>query len=363
MRVVIVSKALVVSAYRQKLVELARLGLDVVAVVPPEWREGGAVRRLERDATDGYRLIVSPMRWNGHFHFHYYPRLAALLTSVRPDVVHIDEEPYNLATYLAAREATRLHIPYVFFTWQNLMRRYPPPFAQFERAVYRGSAHALAGSEEAGEVLRAKGYVGTLSIVPQFGVDPDIFAPGDSPPRPFTVGFLNRLVAAKDPLLLLNAFKHLPGDARLVVAGDGPMRSAVEVAIDDAGLRPRVSMLRHVPSNQMPDLVRGLDAVALPSRTTGRWKEQFGRVLIEAMSTGVPVVASNSGEIPRVVGDAGLIVPEGDAAAFSKALRRLYDDRELARELGRRGRERVQCQFTHAGIAARTLRAYEDTVR
>jgi glycosyltransferase involved in cell wall biosynthesis len=108
----------------------------------------------------------------------------------------------------------------------------------------------------------------------------------------------------------------------------------------------------------MPALMRSFDAVLLPSLTLPGWKEQFGRVLVEAMASGVPVVGSDSGEIPRVTGKGGVIVPEGDEDALAGALFRLYSDAGLRADLGKRGRERVLKHFTHARIAQGTLEAY-----
>ena len=73
-----------------------------------------------------------------------------------------------------------------------------------------------------------------------------------------------------------------------------------------------------MPSTEVPAVLRALDVLVLPSLTTPSWKEQFGRVLQEAMACAIPVVGSDSGEIPHVIGDAGLVTPEGDAAALRR---------------------------------------------
>ena len=76
----------------------------------------------------GYELHVLPMVFNGNFHVHFYRGLEALVQCFRPEIMHIDEEPYNLATFQAMRSAQRHGAQALFFTWQNLLRRYPPPF-------------------------------------------------------------------------------------------------------------------------------------------------------------------------------------------------------------------------------------------
>lgn len=362
MKVLVVSKALVSAAYRRKLREIARLGVDVVAVVPEEWKEGSG-QRFEPEEDPSYRVIVTPLRFNGRFHLHYYPHLSAILRRETPDLLHVDEEPYNLATFLAARSASRAGIPMMFFTWQNILRRYPPPFRHMESWVYRNSALALAGSKEAERVLRLKGFLRPVRIVPQFGVDPEAFAPAAPPPGPFTVGYFNRLVPAKGPLIALRALELLSPDARLLMVGDGPLRGEILREIELRGLASRVELRPRVPSEEMPELVRSVHVSILPSMTTPTWKEQFGRVLIEAMSCGVPVVGSTSGEIPEVIGDAGLVVPEGDARRLGDALLSLCRDEALRRDLAERGRRRVLEHYTQARIAEQTVAAYRQALQ
>src|SRR5437867_1395292 len=119
MKILMLSKALVVGAYQRKLEEIARHpDVELVAVAPPSWRDPAYAQPLERLHTEGYQLVVSPIAVNGNFHLFFFRRLGALLDEHRPDVVHMDEEPYNLATFLAVWEARRRSIPTLFFTWQ-----------------------------------------------------------------------------------------------------------------------------------------------------------------------------------------------------------------------------------------------------
>ena len=169
--------------------------------------------RLERAHTSGYTLLTAPLRFNGQFHLHYYPTLPRLLAQLRPDVLHMDEEPYNLATWLALRTAERLRIRSLFFTWQNLERTYPWPFRHFEQANYHRASHALAGNPTAETVLRSKGYKGPVSVVAQFGVDPVLFSPltrAETLKRQnIVIGYAGRLVPEKGVHVLLAACARL----------------------------------------------------------------------------------------------------------------------------------------------------------
>lgn len=363
MRVLMVSKALVVGAYQRKAEEIARLGVELTVLVPPAWRDRRGAQVAVPVHAQGYTYRTVPVRFSGNFHLHYYPTLARELDAVRPDVLHMDEEPYNLATWLALRAAARRQLPATFFTWQNLDRRYPLPFSHFERDNYRRAPIVIAGNRAAGDVLRAKGYAGKIAVVPQFGVDPDLYLPGEPVAaqrglQPLRIGYAGGLLPEKGLDDLLRACATLDGAWELALVGEGEAQPQLARLADGLGVAGRVHFAGRVDSTAMPAVYHTLDAVVLPSRTTPTWKEQFGRVLVEAMACQVPVVGSDSGEIPNVIGDAGLIFPEGDVATLAARLRTLMSDAPLRRQLGAAGRQRVLEHFTMARIAAETVAVY-----
>jgi glycosyltransferase involved in cell wall biosynthesis len=360
-RVLMISKACVVGTYQRKLEEIAtHLGIKLSVVVPPYWDDPRGRLLLERVHTQGYQLLVEPMRFNGSFHLHYYPHLRRVFDAVQPDIVHIDEEPYNLATAQALRLAGRSGAKTLFFSWQNIARRYPPPFSWLEKWVLQRADYGLVGNEEAGQVWRNKGYPGPLAVIPQFGVDPAIFAPAPSrPPRDhFVIGYAGRLVEEKGLDTLIGAVVRLPRKWVLKLLGDGPERENLHRLAGVHNIGGGVQIEAPIASNEMPDWYHTIDALVLPSRTRPNWKEQFGRVLVEAMASGVPVIGSDSGAIPDVIGPAGLIFPEGDVDALASTLLRLIDEPEVYAGLAEAGRQRVLNHFTQAKIAARTVEVY-----
>ena len=388
MKVLMVSKACVVGAYQRKLEELAGYGVDLMVVAPPYWQEEARRILLERLHTRGYRLMVEPIRFNGRFHLFHFPGLGRLIRDFRPQVVHADEEPYNLATWQIIRLARQAGAKSLFFTWQNLYRRYLPPFSWMERYCFAAADRAIAGNAEAVQVLRRKGFAKPVDVIPQFGVDPEIFKPsavsetrvgewqrggagdtaGSSPPHPLThsptppfrIGYVGRLVEQKGILDLLEAAAQLKAECALVLVGAGPLQTSIEARAGELGMRDRVELLGGVPSSRMPEILQSLNVLVLPSRTRPNWKEQFGRALVEAMACEVPVVGSDSGEIPNVIGDAGLIFPEGNVDALAAHLEALLGSPHLRRDLGGRGRARVLERFTQARIAEQTYRVYQE---
>lgn len=359
MRVSMLSKACIVGIYQRKLEAIARQGVELTALVPPSWQDERGEQALERSYTEGYRLRTIPIRFNGSYHLHHYPTLGAQLRAARPDIVHIDEEPYNLATWQALYQARRLNAKSLFFSWQNIERSYPPPFNWGEAWVFRQVDYALAGTEDAADVIRAKGYEGPMAVIPQFGTDGGLFQPASSRrQRPFTIGFVGRIVPQKGVEILLRAVPRLQGDWRLRLVGSGSARDKMETLVQSLGIRDKVQFLGQLPSPALPAEYHQMDALVLPSLTASNWKEQFGRVLVEAMASGVPVIGSDSGAIPTVIGTAGLIVPEGDVGRLAQAMQAMMDQPQLRQTLRRRGQARFHAHFTHERIAKATVEVY-----
>ncbi len=357
MRVLLASKALVVGAHHDKLRALgANPDLDLLAVSPDRWIEQGRAQIAERPPPRGYEIIYTPLALNGRYHLFWFRRLRQIVRRFRPDVLHIDEEPYNLATAIACRDAERYGIRPVFFAWQNLYRRYPPPFRWLERYVL-ARADAIVGSEAAGDVLRRKGHTRRIEVIPQFGVDPELFAPRSRPRDPdrFVVGYAGRLVEAKGVDVLIRAVGSIGGDVTLRLAGTGPAEpdlrrmSAAMAGVVFEGV---------IPSADMPAFYNGLDVFVLPTVGRPGWTEQFGRAAVEAMACGVPTVVSASGELPHVVAQAGLVTPPADAHALADVLMGLRADRARREQLAEAGRAHVVRCYTTQAVADATAALY-----
>lgn len=365
MKVLYLSKALVVGAYQTKMEAMAAApDVEMAVAVPASWKDERGEMKLEQAHTKGYELHIVPMMFNGSFHAHFYPTIGKLLDEIQPDLFHIDEEAYNWATFHAAWLAHRRGIPFLFFTWQNLLRHYPPPFRWMERWIYRHAACAIAGNQSASEVLAQKGYQGTPAIIPQFGVDLQLFEMQirrRERSDPIIFGYAGRLVEEKGLHILLDALAKLEDTAwRFHVRGSGPAKEVLLRQGQQLGIADQLSFKPPIPSTSMPEFYHEIDVFVLPSLTKSNWKEQFGRVLIEAMASGTVVVGSDSGEIPHVIGNAGLIVPEGDVVTLCGALRLLINDIPLCRKLAISGRQRVLDDFTQEAIAQQTIEIYQN---
>lgn len=345
------------SAYHAKLEALgAYSDVHLLAVSPDYWVEHGRRHQAELVTPGSYRLEQQAVRLNGRFHLHWWPGLSRIVNSFQPDIVHIDEEPYNIATAHACRVSRGYGARLVFFAWQNIERSYPPPFSWFERYVFRHAA-GIAGTATAAQVLQAKGFRRLLAVVPQFGVDPAIYRPGESRAHrsAFTIGYAGRLVPPKGIEVLLNAVRLLGNDSQLVIAGAGPLLDSLnQRAVKD----PHLRVMGPVPSRDMPQFYQGLDVLVLPTIGRPGWTEQFGRAAVEAMACGVPVIVSDAGELPTVVGDAGVVVPAGHVEALHEALFMMQRQPDRRVRVGEAGRSYVLNTFANDHIAAATTDFY-----
>lgn len=351
--------------------------VTVRAVYPSRWNDGlvdvtqtGADEaRLERRVLPMIGSATDP-------HRAFYRTLTFDISAFRPHIIHAEEEPDSLAALQIAL-ARRLFAPgakLLLHSWQNLDRPLSRPVRWVLAQTLAAADGIFCANREAADLLRQRGYQRPTPLVPAIGVDTELFAP--RPPRRaglFAVGYVGRLVAEKGIDTLIDATKlvstgstdakeNLLRPMHLWITGAGPDEMALRRRVGEAGLTGVVEFLPPVPPSQIARQMAELDALVLPSRTTPVWKEQLGRVLLEAMATGVPVVGSDSGAIPEVIGEAGLIFPEGDAPALANQLRRLCADSGLARELTRRGIARAEDEYSQRVLAARTLAFYREVL-
>ena len=182
----------------------------------------------------------------------------------------------------------------------------------------------------------------------------------------YLIGYVGRVAEEKglDTLLrALAALSNVPW--RLVVVGSGPDERTLRDQAERLGLEGRITQEGYVPHTSAPTYLSACDVVVLPSLTRPNWKEQFGRVLIEAAAAGTPVVGSDSGEIPNVIRSTkgGLIFPEGDHTALASCLARLFDDEALRQSLGARGSASVSESYTDLSLASKLAVALENAVQ
>jgi glycosyltransferase involved in cell wall biosynthesis len=271
----------------------------------PDWATTHVIK--PRDA-----LRRGPLWW-------YYPGLSRLVRLLRPDVVHVNGEPWAVPVtqVVSSRSRARVVIHGADNMFTHGARAEVAVRLPVARRNLKRAAAYVSWNTEGVHLARSYGLPGgapTL-VAPATVPDPARFVVGDRPARPYTVGFLGRLVTLKGADLLVTA-AGLAGVPRVVIGGDGPQRDLLR-------RDGRVELVSGIAQADVPAFLAGLDVLVAPSRTMPTGAEQFGRVVVEAMWAGTPVIASDSGALPEVVRDAGIVVPEDDVAALAAALREL----------------------------------------
>jgi L-malate glycosyltransferase len=350
-------------------------GWDVTLIVPRRFRdEAGLVQHASRwPAFKGTfiasRVIAAPriMRRGRNIPLHWYvPSLARVFGRERPDALFVELDSYCAATFQAVRANERTgNVPIGFVNLQNIDKRRPWPFTAMERHVHRSAAFGFARTPKAAEVLRRSGYEGPLELLP-LGIAAGRYRaararrPGSD--GALTVGYVGRLVPEKGVETLLDALALTPADStRAVIVGDGPIAGDLMRRAADNGLDRRIDWRGFLPAHETPVAYASVDVLAVPSRTTAHWKEQFGRVVIEAMASGVPVIASDSGELPYIIErtGGGWLFPEDDAGALARQIEQAASDRAELRRRGAQGQQAVENLFDLDAVAGTLIETIE----
>ena len=217
------------------------------------------------------------------------------------------------------------------------------------RRIWKRSRAVVANCDSLARLAEAAG-ADTVQVIPN-GVDGDVFSPERrSRPRGGTANilFVGRLAGQKGVDVLLHALAQTSAQARLLVAGDGPCLEDLKDLAEKLGIRDQVEFLGWVERESLPGIYADADILALPSRDEG-----MPNVVLEAMASGLPVVAASVGGTPELVvdGETGLLVAPDDVRALASALETLVSSPEKAMAMGRAGRERVECRFDWGSVA------------
>ena len=291
--------------------------------------------------------------------------LRAQLAELQPDAIWVQEEPvnpdlldilrilrFNRHTRIATAVCENIFPATIFLRrWRNTLL-----WSRLNAllSVASPSARAIqqAGLPRSVPVIN----LAAGALVPPDNVMP-LPLPFERTEHTFVIGFVGRIVEEKGWKFLLRALEQLPANFRLVMVGDGDQREELHQWLQRDSLRGRAFALGLFPKHELWRVYRAIDCLVLPSITVPFWTEQFGGVLADAMAMRLPVIGSRTGGIPEVIGDAGLIVPEGDADALAAALRRLQSDPALCQQFGERGEKRFHAEFAIPAYARKIATA------
>ncbi len=333
-------------------------GFEVHLLAPSRWLQFGRTMTADPAGDPGVTMHVERItlpslpgvKWYGHF----YAKLGRIVETVRPDVIHLWEEPWSIVALQAA--LLRRDAAMVLEVDQNILKRLPPPFETIRRYVLRRTDLILSRSPNATAVVRACGFDGPVRAI-GYGVDRDVFSPAHetAPARQegaaLRLGYVGRLIEQKGLDDALRAMTLAQSRVHLAIMGEGPYECQLRGRVQQLGLDNRVSVRGWGSSSEVAGFIRACDATILLTRTTASVREQFGRAIIESQSCGIPVIGSACGAIPDVVGEGGWIVPESDPSALAHLLDRLSATPDEIASRSAAGLKNVAGRFTYPAVA------------
>lgn len=372
-RILIVDNLCVESSRREIFRELARItGWDVHLLVPESWREQGEAYQSDTEPDDSV-LTLRTTRFLFGYRAHrvMYSGLPTAIRQVDPHFLYVDTEPENYAALeaLALRNLLAPHAALSLVSSRNidhLAVGFPYKMSFTHRTcdwLLRRSPADVIFCRARRTIEFAPGYAERSCYFP-FAIDCSVFrpAPVHEERSALTVGFVGRITPSKGVNILAEAFARLPSTTRLSFVGRGDDAEELIRLGRRLGIEQRMTLWPPVVHSQIPGIMNSLDVLVLPSVETKYWMEQCPRVLIEAMACGVPIVASASGGIPDVVGDAALLFKTGDANELAARLMQLLHDPGLRRQYAERGRARALAEYDVPVLARRLHTAILDAV-
>ncbi len=388
MKILVASHTYIVDLNCEKLLTLAHLepGIEVTVVVPSRWRPGGVQNELIETKTrqqNSFRVVpISNLSQNHQGLLTFGIELIPLLKQFKPHIIQVEQGSRALgyAQLITLNRLLGLKAKNLFFTWWNLPYQLKFPVSLLEAYNLRNSDGIVAGNQDAAEILRQRGYQGLIKVMPQLGVNETLFRPQPQPelaaelgiePNDFVVGFVGRFVEEKGLLTLGKALASLRDRPwKWLLVGRGLLETVLMEQAERDRIKDRLILVESVPHDQVYRYINLMNTLVLPSETNYQfktltsvgWKEQFGHVLIEAMACKVPVIGSNSGEIPNVIGEAGLVFPEGDVSALENCLRQLIEQPQLRSQFSQLGYERAIVHYTNQALAKQLLDFYKKVI-
>ena len=370
LRVLVLSHAYIMKPYRRKFALIAEYpDVEIRVITPDCWYESFQEIGFEPDLRSRCSEFPCPIRFSGYgSRFYYRRRLQTHFRDFQPHIIHLEEEAWSLNA-LQTLQLKRKYCPqsrFIFRTSLSIPAKQRFGFLPIwiERWVFRETDVAFPLSQNAGKILRQRGYQGKLVPLPN-GVDVDMFHKMDVSHLKAklglrggsVIGYVGRLLHMKGVDTLFEAAASLDSNYQVLIVGRGEYQAELVELAGKLNIADRLVWVDGVPPEAVPEYINCMDTLVLPSRTTPEWVEFFGRVLIEGMACEVPVIGSDSGEIPNVIGDAGLIFPEMDALALAAQIQRMVLEESLRKQLIQCGLARVKA-FMWDTIAQQTYAVY-----
>jgi glycosyltransferase involved in cell wall biosynthesis len=274
MKVLFIGHYLVVEEYQKKLKELTKYkDIELTLIVPKAWTEGSRLVKLEKIKDKDYKIIPVNVLFRDHIGGYFPPLLFKYILNIKPDIIHIDEEPFSLCAFYATFIGKLIKAKIIFSTFENIKRNYKFPLGLINRYILNTADYAICMNKEAESILIQRGFKKEIAIIPQVGVDLALFKHIDASKikekyklkNYFVIGYIGRFVKEKGILTLIEAVKNLDyTDFKLLLIGDGYLKKEIK----KMDLASKILFIKPVPQSKLVEYLNCMDVLVLPSETT-----------------------------------------------------------------------------------------------
>lgn len=388
LNLVIISHAYVYSAYRAKIESLSEYHDLNITLITPEFGLEGGGQKVYAEQYEGkqYHHIILSGYFTGKLNFFVFKNLKSTLKSLNPDMILLEEEYW---TQIAAQVTyiTKSFFPQtklILLSQENICHIWEQEAKTAYQKFRYASFHFIEKyviSKLDGLIFQfpevwqdfenridSLGFKGKRGTFPQLGVDYNRFAdnsPGLQTIRAelglsdntFVYGYIGRITPEKGIEDMIHAFENWDkNNTKLIIIGNGDTEyvNQIKQLVQTLKLETIVIFKNAIPFEDIPAYFQLFNISLLLSHTTPIWKEQFGRVLVESMAAGTPVIGSDSGAIPLVIGNTGYIVAEQNIKAIRQALIEAIESKKQYVILSQLAQKRVKTEFSYEAIAHKT---------
>ena len=377
MNVLVIDKNAIIPVYQKKWELLSNYeNVNLTLLVPNRWKENFSDIYFYKNKTKKLNIISGKVIFPGYENRgFYYTSLIKAIKRSKPDIIHLMEEPYSLFSIqtIMVKNLFAPKAKVVFYTYDNISYNYIFPYRPsflyefIEKFTFKNSDYALCANKEAKEILLSKGFNKHIKILyPCFDfsffkrMEAEILK-NELGLKGVVIGFIGRITKEKGLDTLLRACGELQEEFTLIIVGKGDYKFELIKLAKEMGIIQKIRFIDVLKYEEVPKYLSLLDIFVLPSITTKKWKEQFGRVIIEAMVCEVVVIGSDSGAIPEIIGNNGLIFREIDYFDLKNKILLLIKDKELRDKLKLLGKKYVK-NFSMDNFVNELYLVYNDLI-
>jgi len=382
-KVLLIDHTAGIEKYQKKCVELSKFkDIDLTLLAPKVWYENFQKIVLKKSDKKKYKVLSAKCLFKGYENrgFYYDFGLIKVLNKVKPDVICMLEEPFSFFAFQIVffKNIFSKKSKIIFYSSDNHSWKHHYPYRPkllykfIFNYVSKNTDFAMVVNKEVKDILRSKDFNKPIEIF-SWGIDIDLFKKISIDEkeknrrklgldRKIVIGYVGRILKIKGIETLMKIVEKNKGDLfHLLLIGEGPDKEYFQKLAEEMNIQNNCSFLGYIEPNDLHNYYGVMDMLILPSFE--EFKERFGRVLIEAMACNIPVIGSNTGGIPEVIKDAGLLFEQKNLEDLDKKIHELLHNEKLKENIIFRGKKLLEKKYTWNAFAKKMHKVIFEVIK